>query len=191
MVLRINEDQRAIRDMAPGSVARGFARQTFISTEEGAGGRLIQPGQGCTVLNELASSEARSLVFVSDRELLQVIGRTPLDHYIIWSGRPRTGRASSVLSLALVCIDEVWSPVSLRAFLQRAARLEEGYGLAPEAVKKAIWSHQSAAPACYYLVRKTSAGDYVAVTDVPRPSSLNRPIRAGEIVFSRNVRLEA
>ena len=143
------------------------------------------------MLNEVASTEATSLDLVSDRELLEVIGRTPLDHYLIWNGRPRTGRTNSILSLALVCIDEVWSPVSLRAFLQRAARLEPAYGLAPDAVKKAIWSHQSASPASYYLVRKTPAGDYVAVTDVPRPSSLSRPIRAGEIVFNRNVHLEA
>lgn len=142
------------------------------------------------MLNGVASTEATSLVLVSDLELLEAIGRTPLDQYLIWNGRPRTGRANSILSLALVCIGEVWSPVSLRAFLQRAARLEAAYGLAPDAVKKAIWSHQSAASACYYLVRKTSAGDYIAVTDVPRPSSLSRPIRAGEIVFNRNLRLE-
>lgn len=143
------------------------------------------------MLNGVASTEATSLVLVSDLELLEAIGRTPLDQYLIWNGRPRTGRANSILSLALVCIGEVWSPVSLRAFLQRAARLEAAYGLAPDRVKKAIWSHQSASPASYYLVRQTPAGDYVAVTDVPRPSSLNRPIHAGDIVLARNMRLEA
>jgi hypothetical protein len=113
-----------------------------------------------------------------------------MDHYVVWNGRQRLGRPDSVPTLAVACIRSPWSPMSLRLILQRAAELSEGFGLRPDAVRKAIWALQGATPASYFLVRARPLGEYVAVTDVPRPSSWPKPVRAGDIVMSRFSRLD-
>jgi len=127
---------------------------------------------------------------ISDQELLENLARTPLDQHLIWNGRPRGGRPTSVLSQALAFIDEIWTPVPLRVLLQRTARLSGLHGLSPDAVKKGVWSHQAATPTSYFLVRERTRGEYVAVTDIPRPSSWFEPVRAGDVVLNATGRLD-
>lgn len=141
-------------------------------------------------MNAITPVRTVPLVLISDQELLEALARTPLDQFLIWNGRPRGGRPTSVLSQALVFVDEIWTPVPLRVLLQRAARLSGLHGLAPDAVKKGIWSHQAATPTSYFLVRERARGEYVAVTDVPRPSSWFKPIRAGDVVMNPAGRLD-
>ncbi|CAN7466081.1 hypothetical protein LJR219_003107 [Phenylobacterium sp. LjRoot219] len=141
-------------------------------------------------MNAVTPVRMAGLVLVPDAELVEAVARTPLDQYVIWNGRSRGGRPNSVLTQALTCVEAVWTPIPLRMLLRQAARLSGGYGLRPEAVKKGLWSHQAATPACYFLVRATAGGEYRAVTDVPRPSSWPQPIRAGEVVLSPSGRLD-
>lgn len=141
-------------------------------------------------MNAITPIRTVPLALISDQELLENLARTPLDQYLIWNGRPRGGRPQSVLSQALVFVDEIWTPTPLRVVLQRAARLSGLRGLSPDAVKKGVWSHQSATPSSYFLVRARGRGEYVAVTDIPRPSSWFEPIRAGDIVLNAAGRLD-
>lgn len=141
-------------------------------------------------MNALTPVPTGPLVLISDRELLECLARTPLDQFLIWNGRPRAGRPNSVLSQALAFVDEIWTPVPLRILLQRTARLAGLHGLSPEAVKKGLWSHQAATPTSYFLVRERTRGEYVAVTDVPRPSSWFEPLCAGDVVLNAAGRLD-
>lgn len=127
---------------------------------------------------------------ISEAELGAEIARIPLDHYVVWNGRPRVGRPGSVPTLAFSCIDAPWSPMSLRELVARTARMTGGSGFRIEAVRKAIWAHQCAKPASYFLVQAKLSGEYLAVTDVPRPSSWPAPIKPGEVVISRQKRLD-
>lgn len=142
-------------------------------------------------MNAVTPFRPSHLIPVPEHELVEAVARTPLDQYIIWNGRPRAGRPNSVLTQALACIEEVWTPVPLRMLLRRAARLSGVHGLEPEAVRKALWGHQSANPTSYFLVRQRPQGEYVAVTDVPRPSSWPTPVNAGDIVLDSSRRLDA
>lgn len=144
-----------------------------------------------SALNAVIPARMAALFVVPEEELVEALARTPLDQHLIWNGRPRpAGRPYSVLTQALSCIEEVWTPVPLRVLLRRAARLSGAQGLQPEAVRKALWSHQNATPASYFLVRAAANGDYLAVTDVPRPSSWPAPIRAGDVVMNAHARLD-
>lgn len=141
-------------------------------------------------LNAVTPFRTAPLILIPEHELTEAVARTPLDQYVIWDGRPRTGRPNSILTHAQPCIEEVWSPVPLRILLRRAARLSGGLGLPPEGVRKAIWAHQSAKPTSYFLVRATAQGDYVAVTDVPRPSFRSAPLKAGDFILESSRRLD-
>jgi len=110
------------------------------------------------------------------------IARTPIDHYVLWSGRAAGGRDGSLRTRALECVPEVGVVVSLREVLQRAARAGGDTGLRPDLVRDAIRQHQMARPACYLLVRRRSEGDFIAVTRIPWPAGLGRPIVEGERV---------
>lgn len=119
-------------------------------------------------------------------ELADALARTPADHYVIWNGRPCPMQPGSIRSQALALVDTAWIPVPLRAVQRQAARLCGQSGLDPDTVRSAVRMHQSAGHASYFLVRRTLSGDYVAVTDVPYPSSGSRRLRAGELVLSRS-----
>jgi hypothetical protein len=121
---------------------------------------------------------------------VEALARTPIDQYVIWNGRPRQGRARSLLTQVLAYIATPWSPVPMRGVVRTTARLSGDLGLRPDAVRKAIWGHQSASPASYFLVRAGMFGEYVAVTDIPRPSSWPRPVRPGDRIMSPGERLD-
>lgn len=129
---------------------------------------------------------ATSLKHLPEAELTEAVARTPADHYVIWNGRPCPGQPGSIRSRALSLIDEIWQPVPLRILLQRAARLSGMSGLDPDAVRNAVRMHQNATYASYFLVRRTAAGDYLAVTDVPHPSSGSSRLNAGDLVLGRS-----
>lgn len=116
------------------------------------------------------------------------MARTPLDHFVIWDGSSCGAQPNSLRSRALACVTEIWSPLSMRALLQRAACSSGELGLDPDTVRSAVRMHQSARPAAYLLVRRTLNGDYVAVTDVPWPSTTAAPLRAGDLVLDRKGR---
>jgi hypothetical protein len=121
-----------------------------------------------------------------DAEVLAAaIVRTPLDHYVVWTGDPRGRQRGSLRERALSCITEVGVPVSLRTLMHRAAQIDCGAGLHPKSVRCAVRMHQAASPAVYLLVRRTPLKDYVAVCDIPFPSGL-APISAGEVVIGRD-----
>lgn len=127
----------------------------------------------------------RGLELISFDAVVDEIARTPLDHYVVWDGSNCSAQANSLCSRALSLIFETWSPVPLRALLQRASSISDGMGLNPEAVRRAVRGHQSARPAAYLLVRRTPSGDYVAVADVPWPTAADGPLRAGDVVLDR------
>lgn len=130
----------------------------------------------------------RGLERLPEATLHDAIARTPLDQWVIWDGTACRGQANSLRSRALSCVSEVWTPVPLRALLLRAASLSGDQGLNPDTVRSAIRMHQLARPAAYLLVRRTPAGDYLAVTDVPWPSAAPGPLRAGDLVLDHHGR---
>lgn len=118
-------------------------------------------------------------------KLVEALARAPIDQYVIWNGRSCPSRTGSIRSRALGLVDEIWQAVPLRTLLTRAARLNGVSGLDPDTVRSAVRMHQSAAQASYFLVRRTPSGDFVAVADIPCPSSGTRPLLAGDMVLSR------
>ena len=130
----------------------------------------------------------RRLEQVAKTTLEAATARTPLDHFVIWDGSSCGAQPNSLRSRALACITEIWSPVSLRALLQRAACSGGELGLDPDTVRSAVRMHQSARPTAYLLVRRTLSGDYVAVSDVPWPAMTAAPLRAGDLVLDRKGR---
>jgi hypothetical protein len=76
----------------------------------------------------------------------------------------------------------------MRALLQRAACIDGELGLDPDTVRNAVRMHQSARPAAYLLVRRTLSGDFMAVTDIPWPSSTTAPLRTGVLILDRKGR---
>jgi hypothetical protein len=122
---------------------------------------------------------------VTAEALAHGVGATPMDQYLIWDGRRYDSRPGSRCSRALSLITEVGTPVALRELVLRAARIEGDYGFRPEAVRSAVRQHQAAVGACYLLVRRTSSGDYVSVTDVPFPATGHKSFRAGHVILSR------
>ena len=127
----------------------------------------------------------RRLERVTKTTLDAALARTPLDHFVIWDGSDCGAQANSLRSRALACVTEIWRPLSMRALLQQAACIAGEQGLDPDTVRSAVRMHQAARPAAYLLVRRTLSGDYLAVTDVPWPSSTAAPLRAGDLVLDR------
>ncbi|MFC3070583.1 hypothetical protein [Phenylobacterium soli] len=121
--------------------------------------------------------------------MTEAIARIPFDHFVIWDGSRCAAQAGSLRSRALGLVEEPWTPIQLRTLVQRAARLCEGAGLDPDTVREAVRMHQSARAAAYYLVRKTLAGEYLAVTDIPWPVGARGPIRAGSAIMDRQGRI--
>lgn len=119
------------------------------------------------------------------RAFSEALGRTPMDHYVIWTGQEACGRPGSLRSRAFACLTEVGAPVSLRMFLQTVAQIE---GLDPDGVRGAVRQHQAAKPAVVFLVSRLPSGDFVAVTDIPYAGAVDRRIRAGEVVLDRSRR---
>lgn len=118
--------------------------------------------------------------------LADALARTPADHFLIWNGRFYAGRPGSIRTLALGLVAEAWEPLPLRVLVSRAARMWGKSGLDPDAVRDAVRLHQKASNASYFLVRRLRTGDYVAVVDVPFPSSGSRPLREGDVVLGRS-----
>jgi len=119
---------------------------------------------------------------ISDRELTEALARTPVNYHVIWSGRQPSVHNGSITARSIQLIREIWEPIPLRILLQRAARISGYSGFDPDAVREAVRRHQGAARACYFLAARLAHGDYVAVTDVPYPSSGAR-LRAGDVVL--------
>ena len=125
---------------------------------------------------------------LSELEVTRAIARTPQDHFVIWTGDPAAVRPGSLRSRALALVDEPWRPIDLRALLLRAAQIDGETGLHPEVVRAAIRMHQGAQPAICLLARRTIAGDYLAVWDVPYPARLSQPLTAGAPLLDRDGR---
>lgn len=117
---------------------------------------------------------------VSTSDLHEEIARTPLNHYVIWTGAPGVAQPGSLRSRALACVDQAWTPVLLREVLRRAARLHEAEGYDPGAVRRAVLVHQRAKPAVYLLARKESPDRFLAVTDIPHAGDVTRRLRPGD-----------
>lgn len=120
-----------------------------------------------------------------DHALADALARMPIDQFVIWNGRPCPGQPGSIRSQSLQLVDEIWTPVSLRVLIQRAARLSGLYGLDPDAVRSAVRMHQASGSASYFLTRRTALGDYVAVADVPNPSGCEGRLCPGDVILSR------
>jgi hypothetical protein len=121
---------------------------------------------------------------ISPAELADGIRRTPLDHFVIWTGDTPQVQPNSRIGRALACIDAPGVPVSLRELVQRAARMEGEYGVTPDAVRNAVRQHQMAQAAVLLLLARRPCGDLVAVTDIPFASGGLRRVRAGDVVVS-------
>lgn len=133
----------------------------------------------------MARYRSATLKHLSDDALTEALARTPADHFVIWNGRACRAQAGSIRSRALQLIEEIWEPVPLRTLVIRAARLSGSSGLDPDTVRSAVRMHQSASDTAYFLVRRTLSGDYLAVVDVPFPSSGSTKLQAGDLVLSR------
>ena len=120
-----------------------------------------------------------------DPVLADALVRTPADQFVIWNGRACPAQPGSIRSQALQLIEEVWEPVPMRVVVRRAARLAGTSGLDPEAVRHGVRAHPGASHVSYFLVRRTPSGDFVAVCDIPRPSSGPGRLAEGELVLSR------
>lgn len=127
----------------------------------------------------------RKSEFITADVLTAAIARTPLDHYVVWTGLPCGRQRGSLRERALSCISEVGAPVALRMVIQRAAVIESGLGLHPDNVRAAVGMHQAANPAVYLLVRRTPLNEFVAVFDIPFPGGLP-PISAGQVIVGRD-----
>lgn len=112
------------------------------------------------------------------------IRRTPLDHFVIWTGDIPHVQPGSRIGRALACVDQPGVPLSLRALVQRAARVEGDFGVPPDAVRNAVRQHQAAQPAVLFLVERRPSGDFVAVTDIPFAGAGLRRFRSGDVVLS-------
>jgi hypothetical protein len=133
----------------------------------------------------MARRHTGTLKHLSDAVLTDALARAPSDHFVIWNGRPCPAQTGSIRSRALALVAEVWEPVPLRVLLTRAARLSGQAGLDPDTVRSAVRMHQGASHASYFLVRRTLSGDYLAVADVPCPSSGSRRLSAGDRILGR------
>lgn len=133
----------------------------------------------------MARYPSTALKDLADEELANAVARTPVDYYVIWNGRACPIQLGSVRSRTLELIEVAWEPASLRMLVRRAARLSGRLGLDPDRVRNAVLAHQRAGCSSYFLVRRTLAGDYVAVVDVPFPSTGSGPLRAGDRVLGR------
>lgn len=127
-----------------------------------------------------------ALKHLSDEALDAAVARIPADHYVIWNGHRCPAQPGSIRSLALGLVEDVWEPLPLRILVRRAARLSGTSGLDPDAVRNAVRMHQNARPAAYFLVRRSVSGDYLAVADVPYPSTGSRRLGAGDVVLGRS-----
>jgi len=134
----------------------------------------------------MARPRTGTLKHLSDAVLTEALARAPSDYFVIWNGRPCPAQSGSIRSQALALVAEVWEPVPLRVLMTRAARLSGLSGLDPDTVRSAVRMHQSASHASYFLVRRTLSGDYLAVADVPSPSSGHRRLNAGDRILSRS-----
>lgn len=134
----------------------------------------------------MARQHRATLKSINDRELTEALARTPADLHVIWNGHQPSMQDGSITSRTLQLVHEVWQPIPLRVLIQRAARLAGASGLDPDAVRNAVRRHQGAGRACYLLVTRLAGGDYVAVTDVPYPSSGSRSLRAGDVVLGKS-----
>jgi len=133
----------------------------------------------------MARRRIGTLKHLTDATLTEALARAPSDQFVIWNGRPCAAQPGSIRSQALALVAEVWEPVPLRVLLMRAARLAGESGLDPDTVRSAVRMHQSASCASYFLVRRTTSGDYLAVADVPSPSSGSRRLNAGDLILGR------
>lgn len=120
-----------------------------------------------------------------DLALADALARTPADQYVVWNGGCCPCQPGSIPFQTFRFIEEAWRPAPLRLLVQRAARLSGTFGLDPGAVRNGVRAHQGASLASYFLVRRTSSGDFVAVCDVPNPSLGAMRLRAGDVVLSR------
>lgn len=146
---------------------------------------MISPPAG---LARNAEPSATELEFVGATVMSKGIAATPLDQFVIWDGTPYDGRPGSRTSLALSLVAEAWRPVSVRELIVRAAKLDGDWGLSPDTVRNAARQHQRARGAVYLWVRRTAAGDYVLMTDLPFPASRQRPMAAGTVVLTHDGR---
>lgn len=127
----------------------------------------------------------RGLETICGQKLTEELARTPMDHYVVWTGYPGDIQPGSLRARALACVEEVGEPVPLRGLIMRAARLEPTGGLDPERVRSAVRLHQCARRAVYLLLERRTSNDYVAVTDIPWPAGATGPIAAGDVVIDR------
>jgi hypothetical protein len=134
----------------------------------------------------MARNRLSTLEDISDEALDDAVSRTPADQYVIWNGCACPIQPGSLRSLAFALIEAAWAPAPLRILVRRAARLSGRAGFEPHKVRSAVFAHQTAGSASYFLVRRTLAGDYVAVTSVPYPSSGAAALRAGDLVLGRS-----
>jgi hypothetical protein len=134
----------------------------------------------------MARQRTATLKHLPEDALQDALARTPSDLYVIWNGEACPAQPGSIRSRALGLVAEIWQPLPLRTLLTRAARLSGSSGLDPDTVRSAVRMHQGASHAAYFLVRRTLSGDYLAVTDVPYPSSGRRRLKAGDVVLGRS-----
>jgi hypothetical protein len=134
----------------------------------------------------MARERTAALKHLSEDALLEALARTPADLFVIWNGEDCPAQSGSIRSRALGLVEEIWEPLPLRILVTRAARLAGSSGLDPDTVRSAVRMHQSASHAAYFLVRRTLSGDYLAVVDVPYPSSGPLRLMAGDLVLSRS-----
>lgn len=150
---------------------------------EGGGPDLNMQG---SKQRQMARQHRATLKSINDRELTEALARAPANQHVIWNGHESSMQDGSITARTLHLIDVTWEPIPLRILMQRAARIAGSTGLHPDAVRDAVRRHQGAGRACYFLVAKLASGDYVAVTDVPYPSSRPRSLRAGDVVLGRS-----
>jgi hypothetical protein len=113
--------------------------------------------------------------------------------YVFYTGGNYGRRKASGRSKALATVTEKGKPVSLRTYIERAAKAvdpETGKGFGTDISVGGLSLHQGAKPAVYLYLEKDDAGNYRAVKDIPTPDTAvfeaaykRGGFKAGEIVL--------
>lgn len=127
-------------------------------------------------------------VLAASMKRLGVEGR-----YIFWTGNSYRGRAQSLRSNALRCVDRKNTAIPFKSWLEKVARsVNDTTGYSPERAVEGLYLHAGAKPAVYYELAKNAKGDYIAVRDslYADPTRYPKGIKRGDVIISAKVRVE-
>jgi hypothetical protein len=107
--------------------------------------------------------------------------------YIYWTGNSYRGRAQSLRSNALRCVERRNAPTPFKSWLEKVARaVDDKTGYSPERAVEGLYLHAGAKPCVYIELSKTANGDYISVRDCPYadPTRFPKGIKRGDVIVA-------